>query len=476
MSGNPPSLGLITVLLWVTIPIMLGLVLGYKLRTHERFLPRYVAHRLTKKLGVRASVGAATCRTVVSGRLDKLVMVISEVRVYNPDNAGFSLQPLATINQIEVLFDPWTLPSLCMEVDTCHIEDVDMYLERREGKTNLAVLKRVMADRHKELALLGGSDDSDEEHDGEDRFGSEAGAEGRGGRKKNFTRAVTVAKAAAGKAVRIARTALLRRGRGLTDALRRRRTKGVGVLGAEGGGAEGENGASDEDGLDGGWEGEEGRAAGGGSEDEDYFSDALDQAGAKRVEVLEIMVSTLTVRVWNGNLAEEGSVEPVLPRKKLYSPIGEENDVQSSEDEDGAQSAPRLYRFFSGEAPPVQGGGGASSEAGTGSSEAGGESEILTLEQLRALREEAGEDVEMLEQLETLWREEGGIQEGRENEEGEGEEAGKGAGARAAGEEEGEGDESASPTKNETVNEHIGGAARERDGAHSQGGCLRELA
>lgn len=77
-------------------------------------------------------------------------------------------------------------------------------------------------------------------------------------------------------------------------------------------------------------------------------------AGAKRVEVLEIMVSTLTVRVWNGNLAEEGSVEPVLPRKKLYSPIGEENDVQSSEDEDGAQSAPRLYRFFSGEAPPVQ--------------------------------------------------------------------------------------------------------------------------
>lgn len=53
----------------------------------------------------------------------------------------------------------------------------------------------------------------------------------------------------------------------------------MGVLGAEGGGAEGENGASDEDGLDGGWEGEEGRAAGGGSEDEDYFSDALDQAG-----------------------------------------------------------------------------------------------------------------------------------------------------------------------------------------------------
>ena len=32
------------VLLWVTIPLMLGLVLGYKLRTHERFLPRCVPH------------------------------------------------------------------------------------------------------------------------------------------------------------------------------------------------------------------------------------------------------------------------------------------------------------------------------------------------------------------------------------------------------------------------------------------------
>ena len=34
----------VQVLLWVTIPLMLGLVLGYKTRTHERFLPRCVPH------------------------------------------------------------------------------------------------------------------------------------------------------------------------------------------------------------------------------------------------------------------------------------------------------------------------------------------------------------------------------------------------------------------------------------------------
>jgi hypothetical protein len=100
-----------------------------------------VSYRLHKRLGVRASVGAVTCRTVVSGRLDKLVMVLSDLRLANPDSNGFSSGPMATVKQappparraaprvpapsqrrrpmqVELLFDPWTLPSLCVEVPT----------------------------------------------------------------------------------------------------------------------------------------------------------------------------------------------------------------------------------------------------------------------------------------------------------------------------------------------------------------------
>jgi hypothetical protein len=119
--------------------ILLSTKVVYTLRWHEKPLCWMFSKFLTNKTGVRVSVKSVTLRTLESrsqigvgtGRVEEhthAVFMAEEIAVSNPP--GFSAHPLSTVGSVQVHFDPWSIFSPSVVVQSIHIEDVELHLER----------------------------------------------------------------------------------------------------------------------------------------------------------------------------------------------------------------------------------------------------------------------------------------------------------------------------------------------------------
>ena len=153
---------LLSIFLTITLPLSFILVIAYKCRVHEVILRQMLRRRITWKLGVESSVESVSCRVLSLQGGDMILMRINNITLQNPE--GYSRSRMATIGQVDVLFNGWTFASKCVLVKSLFIENVDVYLERQRGKLNITAVKsRDLndADAKNFLSLLDSESDSD---------------------------------------------------------------------------------------------------------------------------------------------------------------------------------------------------------------------------------------------------------------------------------------------------------------------------
>ena len=70
------------------------------------------------------------------------MVVIENISLENPP--GYSSHPLCEVSSVEVLFDPLSFFSQSVLVQSIHVQDVEVYLERRNGLNNTKALRQLI--------------------------------------------------------------------------------------------------------------------------------------------------------------------------------------------------------------------------------------------------------------------------------------------------------------------------------------------
>lgn len=118
---------------------------------------------LTYKTGVLCNVNSVTLRPIQSiapaggagghrASTTYAIVMAEKISVSNPP--GYSTHMLSTVGSIEVLFDPWSLFSQSVFVQSIHIQKIEVYLERINGINNTRSL-RVLMDTRKRARRAG---------------------------------------------------------------------------------------------------------------------------------------------------------------------------------------------------------------------------------------------------------------------------------------------------------------------------------
>jgi hypothetical protein len=123
---------LIVVLAALLVLLALAVVAAYAVRWHELPLPWLLSRFLTYKTGVRVAVGTVRVRALQSaGRAGAhaaaqthAVATAEHIVVDNPP--GYATRPLSVVGSVEVLFNPWSVLSASVHVQSIHIEAVQV--------------------------------------------------------------------------------------------------------------------------------------------------------------------------------------------------------------------------------------------------------------------------------------------------------------------------------------------------------------
>ena len=88
----------------------------YLLRFHEQLITRLFRRRIFMKLGVKSSVGSASCQILSLRGGDMVHITLNDIILQNPE--GFSASYMAKIGQIVVLVNGWTMFASCWLVES----------------------------------------------------------------------------------------------------------------------------------------------------------------------------------------------------------------------------------------------------------------------------------------------------------------------------------------------------------------------